>query len=69
MDFHTYRSSNKQVNGVGIVIQSLEGDENECMVGLNFPMTNNQAKYETLVVGLNLAKAIGATSMMVYCDS
>jgi len=39
------------------------------MVRLNFPMTNNEAEYETLVAGLDLAKAAGATSVVVHCDS
>ena len=51
------------------MIHSLEGDEIECMVRLDFPMTNNEAEYEALVAGLDLAKTAGATSMMVYCDS
>ena len=41
----------------------------ECMVRLDFPATNNEAKYEALVVGLNLAKAARATSVVIYCDS
>ena len=51
------------------MIHSLEGDEIECMVRLDFPTTNNEAEYEALVVGLDLTKTVGATSMMVYCDS
>ena len=39
------------------------------MVRLDFPMTNNEAEYETLVVGLDLAKAAKAMSVVVYCDS
>ena len=39
------------------------------MVRLDFPTTNNEAKYEALIVGLDLAIAAGATSMVVYCDS
>ncbi|XP_075674953.1 uncharacterized protein LOC142644165 [Castanea sativa] len=39
------------------------------MVRLEFPMTNNEAEYETLVVGLDLAKVVGATSTVVDCDS
>ena len=39
------------------------------MIHLDFPMTNNEAEYETLIVGLDLAKAAGAESMVVYCDS
>ena len=40
---------------MGIVLCSLEGDEIECMVRLDFPTTNNEAKYKALVVGLDLA--------------
>ena len=39
------------------------------MVRLNFPTTNNEAKYETLVAGLNLAKVAGATSVVIHCNS
>ena len=39
------------------------------MVRLDFPTTNNEAEYETLVVGLDLAIAVGATSVVVYGDS
>ncbi|XP_075638892.1 uncharacterized protein LOC142610799 [Castanea sativa] len=38
-------SSNKRVGGVGIVLQSPEGDKIECMVRLDFPTTNNEAEY------------------------
>ena len=39
------------------------------MICLNFPTTNNEAKYKALVVGLDLAKAAGAENMVLYCDS
>ena len=39
------------------------------MVRLDFPTTNNEAEYEALVAGLDLAKAAGAASVVVYCDS
>ena len=39
------------------------------MVCLDFPTTNNEVEYEALVVGLNLAKAAGAESVIIYCDS
>ena len=38
------------------------------MTRLDFPTTNNEAKYKTLIVGLDPAKATGATDMVVYCD-
>ena len=39
------------------------------MIRLDFPTTNNEAEYEALVVGLDLAKAAGAENMIVHCDS
>ena len=66
---HTDGPSNRQASGAGIVLCSLEGDEIECMVRLDFPKTNNEAEYKALVVGLDLAKTAGATSVVVYCDS
>ena len=41
----------------------------ECMVRLDFLTTNNEAEYEALVAGLDLAKATGATSVVIYYDS
>ena len=39
------------------------------MVHLDFPTTNNEVEYEALVAGLDLAKAAGAISVIVYYDS
>ena len=44
-------------------------DKVECMIRLDFPTTNNEAEYETLIAGLDLAKVAGAESMIVYGDS
>ena len=68
---HTYRWIIQQTGwgGAGIVLMSPEGDKIECMVRLDFPTTNNEAEYEALVAGLDLAKAAGATSVVIYCDS
>ena len=52
-----------------MVLLSPEGDVVECMIRLDFPTTNNEAEYETLVAGLDLAKAVGATSVVIYCNS
>ena len=66
---HTNGSSNRQAGGASIVLLSLERDTVECMVRLDFPTTNNEAEYEALVVGLNLAKAAGAASVVIYYDT
>ena len=52
-----------------MVIQTLKGDKIECVIRLDFPTTNNKAEYETLVAGLDLAKAAGAENVVVHCDS
>ena len=39
------------------------------MVRLDFPTTNNEAEYEALVAGLDLAKAAGAAKVILYHDS
>ena len=39
------------------------------MIRLDFPTTNNEAEYEALVAGLDLARATGATSVVICCDS
>ena len=66
---HMDGSSNKQAGRTGILLRSPKGDDIECMVHLNFPTTNNEAKYEALVARLDLAKAAGATSVVIHCDS
>jgi len=63
------KSSNRQASGTGVVLRSPKGDEIECMIRLDFPTTNNKVEYETLVVGLDLAKAVGAASVVIICDS
>ncbi|XP_030958498.1 uncharacterized protein LOC115980385 [Quercus lobata] len=66
---YTDGSSNRQAGGAGIVLLSPEGDKVECMVRLDFPTTNNEVEYEELVAGLDLTKAAGATSVVIYYDS
>ena len=66
---HLNGSTNKQAGGAGIVLHSLEGDELECMVRLDFLTTNNEMEYKALVVGLDLARVARAVSMIVYFDS
>ena len=51
------------------MLLSPEGDKIECMVHLDFHTANNEAEYETLVAGLDLAKVAGATSVVIHCDS
>ena len=57
------------------MLHSPEGDEIKCMVRLDFPTTNNETEYEALVAGLDLAKVVGAASVVraasvvIHCNS
>ena len=52
-----------------MVIQTPEGYKIECVIRLDFPTTNNEAEYEALVAGLDLARAASAENIIIYCDS
>ena len=66
---HMDRLSIRQEGRVSVVLYSPEGDEVKCMIRLNFLTTNNEAEYEALIIGLDLAKAIRAPNVVVYCNS
>ena len=51
------------------MLQSSKRDETECMVHLDFPTTNNEVEYKTLVARLDLTKVVGAISVVIHCDS
>ena len=68
-NIYTDRSSNRQVGGASVVLISLEDDRIECMIRLEFHTTNNEAEYEALILGLDLARAAGAENMVIHCDS
>ncbi|XP_050241069.1 uncharacterized protein LOC126689965 [Quercus robur] len=68
-NIYTDGSLNRRAGGASVVIQTLEGDKIECKIRLDFPTTNNETEYETLVAGLDLAKAAGAENVVVHCDS
>ena len=69
LSIHTDGSSNQRSGGAGVVIQTPERDKIECMIRLDFPTTNNEAEYEALVAGLDLARAAGVENMIIHCDS
>ena len=66
---HTDGSSTQHSGGADVVIQTPEGDKIECMIRLDFPTTNNEAEYEALVAGLDLARAAGVENIIIHCDS
>ncbi|KAL2241008.1 UNVERIFIED_CONTAM: hypothetical protein Sindi_0742000 [Sesamum indicum] len=66
---HVDGSSDANNGGAGILIQGLGGIEIEVAARLSFPVTNNEAEYEALVLGLELAHEAGARDLEVFTDS
>ena len=59
---HVDGLSTLHAGGIGIVLKSLEADTLKCKVRLHYQTTNNEAEYEALFKGLELAKSLGAES-------
>lgn len=53
-------SSCRLGENVGVYLISSSGDESYYLIRLEFKTTNNEAEYETLLVGLAIVKALGA---------
>ena len=66
---HVDGSSTLHAGGIGVVLKSPEADTLKRKMRLHYPTTNNEAEYETLLKGLELAKSLGAESILVQEDS
>ena len=66
---HVDRSSTLYADGIRIVLKSPEGDKLKYTTRLQYQTTNNEVEYEALLKGLELAKSLGAKSVLVQGDS
>ena len=66
---HVDGSSTQHAGGIGVVLQSPEGDKLTYKVRLQYQVTNNEVEYEALLKGLELAKSIEAESILILGDS
>ena len=66
---HVDGSSTQHVGGIGVVLQSPEGDKLTYKVCLQYQATNNEVEYKALLKGLELAKSIEAESILILGDS
>ena len=60
--------SAQKSGGVGVVITAPDGEILKYGVQLKFPATNNKAKYEGILTGLRLGKALGVKNLLVQSD-
>ncbi|XP_065619745.1 uncharacterized protein LOC136063369 [Quercus suber] len=64
-----FTSNCGKVGGIGVVLQSPEGDKLKHKVRLQYQTSNNEAEYEALLKGMELAKSVEAKSLLVLGDS
>ena len=62
---HVDGSSTQHAGGIGVVLQSLDGDRLKRKVHLQYQATNNEVEYEALLKGLELAKSVKAKSILI----
>ncbi|RVW62879.1 Gag-Pol polyprotein [Vitis vinifera] len=54
---------------VGLLLQSPTGEHLKQAIRLGFPASNNEAEYEAILSGLDLALALSVSKLRVYSDS
>ena len=62
---HVDGLSTQQVGGIGVVLQSPEGDKMKHKVCLQYQTTNNKVEYEAIFKGLELARSVQVELILV----
>ena len=62
-------SSNVNRSDTSVILESPKGEKISYALRLKFPALNNEAEYEALLAGLQLAKEIRAEQLKIYSDS
>ncbi|XP_042387010.1 uncharacterized protein LOC121978780 [Zingiber officinale] len=63
------RSSTRQGSEIGVMLISPHGEWMHLSVRLDYRATNNEAEYEALIVGLQAARHMGASKVLIHSDS
>ena len=66
---HVNDLSTQHTRGIGVVLQSPEGDKLKHKVCLQYQTTNNEVEYEAIFKGLELARSVEAKLILVLGDS
>ena len=62
-------ASNAQGSGAGLILTTPEGIDIEYALRFGFHASNNEAEYEAVIAGLNLAHSLEVDQLEVYSDS
>ncbi|RVX23644.1 Gag-Pol polyprotein [Vitis vinifera] len=62
-------ASRSSGSGIGLLLQSPTGEHLEQAIRLGFSASNNEAEYEAILSGLDLALALSVSKLRTYSDS
>ena len=62
-------AANQRGSGVGLVLVSSEKITIEKSLRLGFSATNNEAEYETLLMGMTMVQKMGGKAVEMFSDS
>ena len=62
-------ASNKTGSGAGVVLQNPVRERITRALKYDFAVANNEAEYEALITGLQMAKDLNVQRIVVFCDS
>ena len=62
-------TANAQGSDAGLILTSPDGIDVEYAIRFGFQASNNEAKYEAIIAGLNLAHSMEADQLEVSSDS
>ena len=62
-------AANAQENGAGLILTSPEGIDIEYALRFGFHTSNNEAEYEAIIAGLNLAHSLEVDQLEICSDS
>ena len=62
-------ASNEQGSGAGLILKSPEEAVAEYALRFSFKTSNNQAEYEALIAGLQIAKDLKVEKLRAFSDS
>nr|XP_027093655.1 uncharacterized protein LOC113714056 [Coffea arabica] len=66
---HVDGSSNSEGSEAGLLLEDSQGDVCSYALRFDFAASNNEAEYEAVIAGLQLARKLGASHILVYSDS
>ncbi|XP_071714772.1 uncharacterized protein [Rutidosis leptorrhynchoides] len=64
-----YLAESSEDVSAGLVLASPKGEEHTYALRFNFDVTNNEAEYEVLLAGLNIAHKMNVTKLRAFTDS